>query len=282
MLTLGDYDSNSNQLFNVEIAKENGARVILGNDATIDNNSRAQLTLTSGYLQTNEFRFTHISNNSQVIQGGSPASYVIGELARGLPKGTVSSQTSRYYPVGDEDAFRPVNVLVTERPSDDQFFGVRAISGDAEDGSSVFEGGLTDVSPVRYFAFEWYFFDSADPITIDRIELSYGADDQVPEGSDAFVVATSIDDRMTRRNSDGFDEDGTTDHTTTLASPPTYIQSADLMGFTFDFEVQGTEVVGDVYHAAIGTTSAFGTAITSGPAADVQTHARAADAGSHR
>ncbi|MEM1117179.1 MAG: FlgD immunoglobulin-like domain containing protein [Bacteroidota bacterium] len=264
-LHLGDYDNNDNQLFRTEIAKENGATVTLLNDATMDNNSRATFTLTSGYLDTGDFRFTLISNNSSVVVGGSPASYVIGELARGLPKGTVSSQNNRFYPVGDEDGYRPVTVYVTERPSDDQFFGVRAISGDADSGSSTFEGGLTDVSPVRYYAFEWYFFDSSDAINIDRIEISYGGDDEVPEGSTDFVVASSIDDFTTWTNAGGFDTDGTTAHLTSLASPPTAIQSGDLSGWEFDFEVVGTDVVGDVYYAAVGTTGAFGTSVSRGP-----------------
>ncbi|MEM6328171.1 MAG: T9SS type A sorting domain-containing protein [Bacteroidota bacterium] len=267
-LSLGDYDTNDNQLFRTEIAKEGGATVTMTNNATMDNNSRATFTLTSGYLNTGEFRFTLISNNSQVVQGGSPASYVIGELARGLPKGTVSSQATRSYPVGDEDGYRPVNVLVTERPSDDQFFGVRAISGDADNGSSMFEGGLMDVSPVRYYSFEWYFFDSSDPITIDRIEVAYGNDDQVPEGSSNFSVASSIDERMTWTNAGGFDEDGTTPHVTSLAAPPTLIQSGDLTGWTFDFEVVGTDIVGDVYYAAVGSSEMFGTAVSEGPEAD--------------
>ncbi len=268
MLTLGDYDTNDNQLFRVEIAKENGAKVTLGNDATVDNNSRATFTLTSGYLDTGEHRFTLISNNSAVVVGGSPASYVIGELARGLPKGTPSTQTSRVYPVGDANGYRPATVYVTDRPSGDQFFGVRVVSGNADTGSSVLEDGLTGVSPVRYYAFAWYFYGSNDPITIDRIEISYGADDKVPEGSTGFSVAASLDDRATWTNVGGFDADGTTPHTTTLASPPTAIQSGDVSaGWTFDFSIVGTEIVNDVYYAAIGTTGAF-TNVTQGPRAE--------------
>lgn len=263
---LGPYDNNDNQLFRTEIAKEGGATVTLLSDATIDNNSRATFTLTSGYLDTGEHRFTLISNNSQVVQGGSPASYVIGELARGLPKGTADTQNERFYPVGDADAYRPATVYVTERPSDDQFFGVRVIPGDADTGSSTLEGGLTDVSPVRYYAFEWYFFDSSDPITIDRVEISYGPDDQVPEGSTDFVVATSTDDRATWVNSGAFDPDGDP-HTTSLATPPTLIKSDSLMTWTFNFEVQGSDIVNDVYYAAIGTTSAFATSSEGRPVA---------------
>ena len=263
-MTLGPYDSNSNQLFRTEVAKTNGARIILGSDATVDNNSRAQFTLTSGIMDTGDFKFVLISNNSQIVQGGSPASYVIGELARGLPKGTVSSQTSRFYPVGGENGYRPVNVYVTDRSTDDQYFGVRTISGDADTGSSTLEGGLMEVSPNRYFAFQWYFFDSADPITIDRVEISYGSGDSVPEGSSDFVVASSIDDRATWTNADGFDADGVTDHVTTLASPPTYIQSADLTGWTFTFDQ--TTFLSQVYYAAVGTSGSF-TAIEGTPVA---------------
>ena len=257
---LGPYDNNDNQLFRTEIAKTEGATVTLLSDATIDNNSRATFTLTSGYLDTGDNRFTLISNNSSVVVGGSPASYVIGELARGLPK-SGDGQYSRDYPVGDADAYRPATVYATERPSDDQFFGVRVINGDADTGSSTLEGGLMDVSPVRYYAFEWYFFDSSDPISIDRVEISYGPDDQVPDGSMDFVVATSTDDRATWMNS------GATPETTSLATPPTAIRSDSLMTWTFNFEVQGTDIVNDVYHAAIGTTSAFATSSEGRPVA---------------
>ena len=261
-MTLGDYNSNDNQLFRVNVAKEGGATISLGNDATVDNNSRAVFTLVSGYMDTGDFRFTLISNNSQVVQGGSPASYVLGEFARGLPKGDISSQASRGFPVGDADGYRPVNILVTDRPSDDQFMGVRAVPMDADDGSTLM-GGLMEVSPVRYYDIEWYFFDSADPITIDAVEPSYGVGDGVPESSSDFVVAGSLDDRATWMNLDGFDADGATPHVTTLAAPPTFIRSRQLPmagepdAWTFDFTVQGTEVVGTVYQAAIGTTDMF-------------------------
>lgn len=257
-LHLGDYDTDDNQLFRVEIAKENGATVTMLNDATVDNNSRAVFTLTSGYLDTGDYRFTLISNNSSVVVGGSPASYVLGEFARGLPKGTVGSQTSREFPLGDETGYRPATVYVTDRPSDDQFMGVRLVSEPAPSGT--LEGGLMEVSPNRYYAFEWYFFDSADPISLDRVEVSYGNGDGVPEGSTDFVVATSTDEFLTWANEGGFDPDGTTAHVTTLASPPTPIGSGELTGWDFDFEVVGTDVVGDVYYAAVGTMGAFGTA----------------------
>ena len=256
-LHLGDYDSNDNQLFRVEIAKENGATVTMLNDATVDNNSRATFTLTSGYLDTGDFRFALISNNSSVVVGGSPASYVIGELARGLPKGTVGSQANRNFPVGDANGYTPATVYVTDRPSDDQFMGVRVVPGDADTGSSTLEGSLADVSPVRHFAFEWYFFDSSDAISLDRVEISYDATDLVPESSTDFVVATSTDSRATWTPSGAFDSDGTTPHTTSLASPPTAIQSMDLTGWTFDFTLNGTEVVNTVHYAALGTTAAF-------------------------
>lgn len=265
-LHLGDYDTDDNQLFRVTIAKDDGATVTMMNDATVDNNSRAVFTLESGYLDTGDYRFTLISNNSSVVVGGSPASYVLGEFARGLPKGTVGSQTSREFPLGDDSGYRPATVYVTDRPSDDQFMGVRLISEPAS--GSTLEGGLMEVSPNRYYAFEWYFFDSADPISLDRVEVTYGSGDGVPEGSSDFVVASSTDELATWTNEGGFDTDGTTPHVTSLASPPTPIGSGTLTGWDFDFDVVGTEVVGDVYYAAVGTTGAFGTAVTSGPEAE--------------
>lgn len=257
-LHLGDYDTNDNQLFRVELAKDNGATVTLLNDATVDNNSRAVFTLTSGYMDTGDFRFTLISNNSQVVQGGSPASYVLGEFARGLPKGTVSSQASRGFPLGDATGYRPATVYVTDRPSDDQFMGVRLIS---EAPTGTLQGELMELSPNRYYAFEWYFLDSADPISLDRVEIAYGSGDGVPEGRSDFVVASSIDGGATWTDADGLDPDGETPHVTTLAAPPTFIGSAELTGWDFNFEVEGTDVVGDVYFAALGTTGMFGTSI---------------------
>ena len=63
-LELGPYDSNTNQLFRTEIAKEGGATVTMLSDATVDNNSLATFTLTSGYLDTGDYKFELISNFS--------------------------------------------------------------------------------------------------------------------------------------------------------------------------------------------------------------------------
>ena len=264
MLTLGDYDNSDNQLFRTEIAKSDGASVTLGNDATIDNNSLAVLTLTSGYLVTGEFRFSQITSSSSALVGGSPASYIIGEFSRGLPK-SGDGQNVRPYPIGDEDAYRPVNIYITDKPSDDQFLAVRAVSGDADPGSAVLNDGLMDLSPVRYYAVTTYLRDTAEPLSIDRIELSYGNDDEVPEGSEDFVVAVADDDRTEWTSAGGFDADGTTPHVTTLASPPTSIQSGDLTGFDFEFDVNTLDA--NVNYAAIGTTAMFGTASEGRPVA---------------
>ena len=262
IMTLGDYDSNDNQLFRVTIAKTDGAVISLGNSVEVDNNSRAVFTLESGYLDTGDFRFTVRSNNSQIVQGGSPASYVRGEFARGLPKGTASTQNRRGYPMGDSEGFRPLDVYVTERPSDDQWMGVRLVEGDADTGSSVLEGGLMDVSPNRYYAVTWYLGDSADPITIDRVAPSYGSGDGVPEGETDFVVASSTDGRMTWTNAGGVDGDGTTPHTTSLASPPTYISATEPIGWTYTFD-PGT-LGFETYYAAVATTDAFGSTAIEG------------------
>ncbi|MBC12184.1 MAG: hypothetical protein CMM85_04345 [Rhodothermaceae bacterium] len=266
-LELGPYDSNTNQLFRTEIAKEGGATVTMLSDATVDNNSLATFTLTSGYLDTGDYKFELISNNSSVVVGGSPASYVIGELSRGLPKGTVSSQNVRDFPIGDANGYRPATLYVTERPSGNQTFGIRVLPGDADTGSSTFEAPLMDVSPERSYAFTIYALETIDAVMVDAIQISYGTDDQVAEGSTDFVVATSVDDRMTWTSAGGNNPDDTA-HTTTLATPPTPIKSAMLTGWTFDFElVGGTTFVGDTYHAAVGTTGMFGTAAQTRPTA---------------
>ena len=236
-------------------------------DATVDNNSLATFTLTSGYLDTGDYKFELISNNSSVVVGGSPASYVIGELSRGLPKGTVSSQNVRDFPIGDANGYRPATLYVTERPSGNQTFGIRVLPGDADTGSSTFEAPLMDVSPERSYAFTIYALETIDAVMVDAIQISYGTDDQVAEGSTDFVVATSVDDRMTWTSAGGNNPDDTA-HTTTLATPPTPIKSAMLTGWTFDFElVGGTTFVGDTYHAAVGTTGMFGTAAQTRPTA---------------
>ena len=254
--TLGNYDTNSNQLFRVEVAKTNGARVILGNNVAQDNSSLATLTFTSGYIQTNQYRFTVITNNSTVIVGGSPASYVIGELARSLPT-SGTTQYSRDFPVGDAAGYRPVTLYSTQRPSGRQQMGARVVPGPANTGTSTLQGGLTAVSPRRYYAFTYYFDTTNEPITIDRVEPTYGADDNVPSGSTNFVVAASTNNRATWTNAGGFNTDGTTPHTTTLAAPPTAIQSGNLTGFTFTFTLSGTTIVQTTNYATIGTTAMF-------------------------
>ncbi|SHK50363.1 T9SS type A sorting domain-containing protein [Rhodothermus profundi] len=261
-ITLGPYDKNKNQLFQVFIQKEGGARVVLGSDVTQDNNSRAKLHLENGYIVTNEYRWRVFTNSASGIVGGSPASYVIGALSRGIPKSGEAYE--RVFPVGDENGYRPVTIYSSDVVPDDQDFEVRVISADADPGGATLEGGLTDVSPVRYYAFTMYERDSADPYTVDRIAISYGEDDQVPEGSSAFVVATSVDEnRMVWRNSGGIDPVTGQPHVTSLAAPPTLIQSDVLTDFTFEITVvpgEPPQFARDTYYAAMGTTDTFVTA----------------------
>ena len=260
-VTLGEYDTNKNQLFQVFIQKENGAKVVLHSDVTQDNNSLAKLHLDSGYIVTNQFRWRVYSNSSSAVVGGSPESYVIGALSRGIPTNSSGSAYERVFPVGDENGYRPVTIHSSATISDDQDFEVRVIPGDADPGGATFEGGLTDVSPVRYYAFTMYERDSADPYTVEKITITYGPDDGVPEGSSDFVVATSVDEnRMVWRNSGGFDPDTGQPHVTSLANPPTPIQSDVLTDFTFEVTVvpgNPPQFSRDTYYAAIGTKSTF-------------------------
>jgi len=260
-VTLGEYDTNKNQLFQVFIQKENGARVVLHSDVTQDNNSLAKLHLDSGYIVTNEFRWRVYSNSSSAVVGGSPESYVIGALSRGIPTNSSGSAYERVFPVGDENGYRPVTIYSSAKISDDQDFEVRVIPGDADPGGATFQGGLTDVSPVRYYAFTMYDRDSSDPYTVEKIAITYGSDDGVPEGSSDFVVATSVDEnRMVWRNSGGFDPATGQPHVTSLANPPTPIQSDMLTDFMFELTlVPGNppQIARDTYYAAIGTKSAF-------------------------
>ncbi|GIW56718.1 MAG: hypothetical protein KatS3mg082_3122 [Nitrospiraceae bacterium] len=255
VVTLGEYDNNTNQLF---IRKTDGGRVVLGNDVTQDNNSLAKLHLESGNIVTNEYRWRVWTNSSSGVVGGSPNSYVIGALSRGIPQS--GDAYERVYPVGDENGYRPVTIYSSDLVPDDQDFEVRVIAGDADPGSATLENGLMDISPVRYYAFTMFERDTGDPYTVDRIAISYGPDDGVPEGSSEFVVATSVaEDRSVWRNSGGFDPDTGSPHVTTLAAPPTLVQSGDLADFTFEITLEGDPptFVQDTYYAAIGTTEAF-------------------------
>ncbi|ARA94936.1 hypothetical protein AWN76_018425 [Rhodothermaceae bacterium RA] len=269
MVTLGEYDNNDNQLFQVFIRKTDGGRVVLGNDVTQDNNSLAKLHLESGTIVTNEYRWRVWTNSSSGVVGGSPNSYVIGALSLGIPKS--GDAYERVYPVGDENGYRPVTIYSSDLVPDDQDFEVRVIAGDADPGAATLENGLMDISPVRYYAFTMFERDTGDPYTVDRIALTYGEDDGVPEGSSAFVIATSVaEDRSVWRNSGGFDPDTGSPHVTTLATPPTPMQSDVLADFTFEISLEGVPptFVQDTYYAAVGTTEAFGTATQETPRAE--------------
>jgi hypothetical protein len=96
---------------------------------------------------------------------------------------------------------------------------VGLVRGNANTGSSAFQGAIDKVSAVRYYKVTYYQGGGTPPaFPVVNFSPSYGTDDGVAAGNTDLRVAYSVDNRGTWKAMPQ-----ATPHTTSLAAPPTTI-----------------------------------------------------------
>ena len=216
--------SSTNGEFNgITINKTGGAKVILGSNVYIASGASAEvpaqsvLIFVSGLIETGDNTLIHQSTTSANITGASSASYVYGNLGRGI---STSAGASKVFAVGDATNYRPITVRsTTPGLATGHYVKVGIINGDANTGSSTLTGNIDKVSAVRYYKVTYNKgTTSTSSMSFDKFSPSYREDDGVVAGNINLRVAYSTDARATWN---GLSK--TVAHTTDLTTPPTTI-----------------------------------------------------------
>ncbi len=200
-LSLTNYNSSGEEFNSVEINKTGGAKVILGTGNLFMNNNTTNsadtLILTSGVIETGSNYWVTLRTSSGAIVGASSASYVNGNIGRGI---TNSGGTARLdFPAGDANIYRPMNVRFSA-PSNatGHFVWVTLHTGNANTGSSTFSGGIDKVSAYRYYEVGYNAGSSgATAMGMYGFSPTYKLDDSVYAGNTSLRVAYSTDSRAT-------------------------------------------------------------------------------------
>lgn len=220
-ITVGTFSSSNNDFNGITVNKTGGAKVICGSDVFLDQGATAgssQLVFINGMIETGNKSINVLSLNSADIIGASPTSYVNGALGRGMSN---SSPSTKYFPVGDINGYRPISVSsTTSGVASTHYVRVRVKQGDANSGSNTYTNGIQEVSHVRYYEIEYNkgVGSGAASMSFNKVQPSYGTDDGVTAGSTDLRVAYSVDGRLTWN---GINQ--TIGHVTSLTSPPTTI-----------------------------------------------------------
>jgi hypothetical protein len=219
IITMTEYSSTNNEFNSIAVDKTSEAKIILNSDVFMSNNSTtgpAILNFINGMVETGYNTFVALSTSGGGIIGASSTKYVKGSLGRGL---STSSSANRIFEIGDENGYRPITIRSTTPAASGGYIAAKVILGNA-DNSSIFSSDIDKVSAVRYYQLT-YNKGTGDTQTINigKISPSYGADDGVPENNNDLRIAYSTNNRFT------WSGIGPTDHTTSLATPPTIIVS---------------------------------------------------------
>lgn len=197
------YSSTNGDFNGLTINKTNGAKVILGSNIVVDGGStngpssaNSIVTFVNGLIETGNYLFISLSSAEASVTGYSSASYVKGNMGRGM---STTAGATKNFPVGDANAFRLINLRSTTSGSaTGQYAIVKCVSGDANQAGSVYTNGIDRVSHIRYFKIGYNNTGAgAANMSFDRFEVSYGADDGVIAGNTNLKVAYSIDSMAT-------------------------------------------------------------------------------------
>jgi hypothetical protein len=215
---------NTKEEFNsVTINKTGGAKVVLASGNLFQSNNMTTgpsiLTLTNGKIETGTNIWVVLSTSSGGVTGYDSTKYVLGKLGRGMSN---SGGATRVFPVGDQYGYRPVTLRsATTGSSTGHYSWVRAVSGNANTGSSSFAGNIDKVSAVRYFEAGYVSGAGSPQMSYDRFSVSYGLDDGVAAGNHNLRIAVADSNRSLWTGI------GPTifPHTTTLDNVPTTFNS---------------------------------------------------------
>lgn len=215
------YVSSSEEFNSVLINKTGGAKVVLAAGNLYQNNNTTNspdtLVFVSGIIETGNNHWVNLRTSSGAFVGASTTSYVNGIVGRGVTNSGGNSTVD--LPIGDATNYRPVNLrLAAPANATGHYVWGRVRTGSANTGTSNLTGGIDRVSYVRYFEVGYLQnAGSANTMNFYRFGPSYGTDDGVSAGNMDLRAAYSIDARTT------WTGNGPTNHTTSLATPPTTI-----------------------------------------------------------
>jgi hypothetical protein len=227
-LTQTNYGSSKEEFNAITINKTGGAKVILksGNlfmgDLPSPTTTTNILTFVSGMIevQSDTSSWIILNSNDGCIVGASNSRYINGGLGKGLIGNTTTSKT---FPVGDANGYRPVFVRQTIGAAASNrypYITARSMYGNPWKDSSTVSLDIDKISRVRYFRLAYRSAGAAAiGVTIDSIGISYGAGDGVAAGNQNLRVARTFGDSM--KTWTGISQ--TTPHTTSLAAAPTMI-----------------------------------------------------------
>jgi hypothetical protein len=191
---------NSKEEFNsVTINKTGGAKVVLASGNLFQSNNSTNgpciLTFTSGKIETGNNTWVQLSTSSSAVAGADSTRYMLGRLGRGMSN---SAGATKVFPVGDQNGYRPVTLRSTTSGAvTGHYSWVRAVSGNANTGSSSLAGNIDKVSAVRYFEVGYNGGASGAPqMTYDRFSVSYGLDDGVAAGNQNVRIALADSNRV--------------------------------------------------------------------------------------
>jgi hypothetical protein len=193
-ITVGPYSSTNNDFNSITINKTGGAKVICGSDVSLNQGATSgvsQLILTSGLIETGNYSFNVLSTTGTDIVNPSATSYVNGSLGRGMSN---SGGTTRLFPVGDANAYRPISIKSTTGGSQSTHYcTVRCITANANLVNSTYSGGIDLVSMKRYFQLSYFqgLNGGASTMSFSQFIPSYGNDDGVTAGNTDLRVAYS-------------------------------------------------------------------------------------------
>lgn len=226
----GPYAGASGDFNAITMNKTGSAKLILNNDVfvssgsgTNDATANSYLTLTNGIIVTGNNKFVHQSTTSATISGASSASYINGNLGRGMS----STKTTKTFDVGDSFGYRPIKVTsTTGNSTTSHYVLVKAIHGDANTGSSTVTSPLVKVAATRYYAISYAKgTSSVNGMYFSTFPISYGTDDGAVAGNSDLRVAYSTDSRATWTKAPM-----ASPPTTAITTPPTYLTPDSLVG----------------------------------------------------
>lgn len=243
--------STVNEFAGIVVKKTGGAKVILNSDIGMSNISAALLNLTSGIVETGQNILGVFATGSGSIVGGSATCYINGRLGRGWPSSGTAG--NKFYPIGDANSFRPA--YFSNVNSAYHYLVAEVVTGNANTGTSVLNGGIDKVSAARYYKAVVDQIPRSgnvpSPFYVTKAGIGYNADDGVAAGNTNLRIAISYDNRAT------WTAQGPSTHTTAITLPPTEILSDSVqksLTLKSEFYVALARVSGSTENSLVGTT----------------------------